>query len=49
MRVDMGKSKMKTLVAVGRKLLSVVYAVLRTGRPYDENRYLRQPIVALAA
>jgi hypothetical protein len=30
-------------------LLSVVYAVLRSGQPYDANRYLRQPIVALAS
>ena len=40
-RVAEGKSKMKTLVAVGRKLLSVLYAILRTGVPYDPQRYLQ--------
>lgn len=44
-RVATGKHKMKTLIAVGRKLLSVVYAILRTGQPYDAQRYLRQPIL----
>jgi len=39
-----GKAKMHILVAVGRKLLSVFYAILKRGIPYDpnweENRYL---------
>jgi hypothetical protein len=26
---------MHTLVAIGRKLLAVNYAILKTGRPYD--------------
>lgn len=44
-RVESGKNKMKTLVAIGRKLLSVFYAVLKTGQPYDPERYLeRQPL-----
>ena len=36
-RVNGGKAKMHVLVAVGRKLLSVFYAVLKTGRPFDPN------------
>jgi len=34
-RVDEGKSKMHTLVAIGRKLLSLFYAILKRGIPYD--------------
>lgn len=41
-RVREGKGKMHVLVAVGRKLLSVLYAMLKRGVPYDpgweENR-----------
>lgn len=33
-RTAAGKKKMHTIVAVGRKLLSVIYSVLKTGRPY---------------
>lgn len=40
-RLAAGKNKMKTLVAVGRKLLSVIFAILRTGIPYDPERYLK--------
>jgi transposase len=36
-RVEAGKSKMHILVAVGRKLLSVFYAILKSGIPYDPN------------
>jgi len=36
-RVEAGKSKMHTLVAVGRKLLSVFYAILKRGVPYNPN------------
>jgi len=32
-----GKGKMYILVAVGRKLLSVFYAILKRGIPYDPN------------
>lgn len=32
--VDRGKPKREALVAAGRKLLTVVFAVLRDGRPY---------------
>jgi transposase len=39
-RTRSGKKKMKTLIAVGRKLLSVIVAVLRTGQPYEPDRYL---------
>ena len=34
-RTAAGKHKMHTLVAIGRKLLTAVYAILKTGRPYD--------------
>lgn len=34
-RTNAGKKKMHTIVAVARKLLSVIYAVLKTGRPYN--------------
>ena len=44
LRVSEGKAKMHILVAVGRKLLSVLYAMLKTGTAYDpdweENRRL---------
>jgi transposase len=33
-RTAAGKKKMHTIVAVGRKLLSFIYALLKTGRPY---------------
>ena len=36
-RVREGKAKMRILVAVGRKLLSVFYAILKRGIPYDSN------------
>jgi len=36
-RVREGKAKMHILVAVGRKLLSMLYAILKTGTPYDPN------------
>jgi hypothetical protein len=36
-RVLEGKSKMHILVAVGRKLLSTLYAMLKTGTKYDPN------------
>jgi transposase len=47
-RVAGGKNKMKTLVAIGRKLLSVFYAVLKTGRPYETQRYLERPALPIA-
>jgi transposase len=34
-RTAAGKKKMHSIVAVGRKLLSVIYAILKTGRPYQ--------------
>jgi len=36
-RVVEGKSKMHILVAIGRKLLSAFYAILKKGVPYDPN------------
>ena len=41
-RTRSGKTKMKTLIAVGRKLLSVIVAVLRSGQPYIPDRYLER-------
>lgn len=40
-RIQAGKQRMKTIVAVGRKLLSAIYATLRTGIAYDPTRYLK--------
>jgi transposase len=34
-RTAAGKNKMHSLVAIGRKLLATLYAILKTGRPYD--------------
>ncbi len=34
-RTAAGKNKMDTLVAIGRKLLTTIYAILKSGRPYD--------------
>jgi transposase len=34
-RTAAGKHKMDSVVAVGRKLLATVYAILKSGRPYD--------------
>ena len=36
-RVKEGKAKMHILVAVGRKLLSALYAILKRGIPYNPN------------
>ena len=36
-RVREGKTKMHVLVAVGRKLLSILYMMLKKGVPYDPN------------
>jgi transposase len=36
-RTAAGKNKMDSLVAVGRKLLTTIYAILKTGEPYDPN------------
>jgi transposase len=36
-RVSEGKAKMHILVAVGRKLLSLLYAMLKTGIAYDPD------------
>ncbi len=37
-RTAAGKKKMHSTVAVARKLLSIIYAVLKTGRPYDPKQ-----------
>jgi transposase len=34
-RTNERKNKMHSLVAIGRKLLSTIYAILKTGRPFD--------------
>ena len=36
-RVKEGKAKMDIIVAIGKKLLSVFYAILKTGVPYNPN------------
>jgi transposase len=36
-RVEAGKGKMDVIVAVGRKLLSVFYTILKRGVPYDPD------------
>lgn len=36
-RVNEGKAKMDIVIAVGRKLLSVFYAILKTGIPFNPN------------
>jgi transposase len=50
-RTAAGKKKMHTIVAVGRKLLSVIYAVLKTGRPYTLKRgaFLSRPCRSLTS
>ena len=37
-RVGEGKAKMHIIVAIGRKLLSLLYALLKTGERYDPQR-----------
>lgn len=37
-RCAAGKKKMHSIVAIGRKILSVMYAILKTGVPYDPNQ-----------
>ena len=39
-RTAVGKNKMHSLVAIGRKLLATIYAILKTGRPYDRAYHL---------
>jgi transposase len=39
-RTAVGKNKMHSLVAIGRKLLATIYAILKTGRPYDPSYHL---------
>lgn len=34
-RTAAGKNKMDSLVAIGRRLLTAIYAILKTGRPCD--------------
>lgn len=45
-RVSAGKSKMKTLIAVARKILSAIFAILRTGQPYDRQQYMKHKPLA---
>jgi len=39
----LGKPKMKTVVAIMRKLLHIIYGVLKTQTPYDPNRAFATP------
>lgn len=47
-RVEAGKAKMDIIVAVGRKLLSVFYAILKRGIPYDPSWEVNSCHFALA-
>jgi hypothetical protein len=48
-RTVAGKNKMDTLVAIGRKLLSTIYAIQKTGRPNDPAyRSEARPLAATA-
>jgi transposase len=47
-RTVAGKNKMDTLVAIGRKVLTTMYAILKTGRAYDPG-YQQQARPPLAA
>ena len=49
-RVTAGKNKMHTLVAIGRKLLTTIFAILRTGRPYNSAyQHPTAPLLSAAA
>jgi transposase len=49
-RTTAGKNKMNTLVAIGRKLLTTIFAILRTGRPYDSAyQHPSAPVITTAA
>jgi transposase len=45
-RTAAGKNKMDSLVAVGRKLLTTMYAILKTGHPYDPGYAAERRILA---
>ncbi len=45
-RTQARKNKMHSLVAVGRKLLTIIYAILRTGQAYDPAFRSGQPVLA---
>ena len=47
-RIEVGKAKMDIIVAVGRKLLSVFYAILKKGIPYDPDWEVNSCHFALA-
>ena len=49
-RTRAGKHKMNTVVAIGRKLLCTIFAILRTGRPYNSAyQHPTAPPLATAA
>src|SRR5215472_1958851 len=45
-RTAAGKNKMDSLAAVGRKLLTTMYAILKTGYPYDPSYAARRGFLA---
>jgi len=47
-RIEAGKAKMDIIVAVGRKLLSVFYAILKRGIPYNPDWEVNRCHFALA-
>lgn len=48
-RTVAGKNKMDTLVAIGRKLLTTIYAILKTDRSYDPAYRGHQPALCGAS
>jgi transposase len=44
-RTAAGKNKMDSLVAVGRKLLTTMYAILKSGHPYDPGYAAKRGLV----
>lgn len=48
-RTAAGKKKMHSIVAVGRKLLSAIYAILKRGKPYQPVPEVQCHLVALSS
>lgn len=49
-RTRAGKHTMNTLVAIGRKRLTTIFAILRTGRPYNSAyQHPTAPLITTAA
>jgi hypothetical protein len=48
-RTAAGKNKMDTLIAIGRKLLTTIYSILKTGKPFDPDYTAPSPSIATLA